>query len=107
MHIYHLPSSSLKYARHTSALNLTFLLLSSDYSKSLHLQTDRSLEFHTPMGCHYATRIPRYGRSLAYLKPQAHAIITAEGNEVFRLDMESGRFLKPFELGGFEGKGGI
>ncbi|KAF8243085.1 WD40 repeat-like protein [Wilcoxina mikolae CBS 423.85] len=106
MHIYHLPSSSLKYSRHTSALNLTFLLLSQDYSKSLHLQTDRSLEFHTPMGCHYATRIPRYGRALAYLKPLAHAIITAEGNEVFRLDLEAGRFLKPFELGGFEGLGG-
>ncbi|CCX31789.1 Similar to Ribosome biogenesis protein enp2 homolog; acc. no. O74879 [Pyronema omphalodes CBS 100304] len=106
MHIYHLPSSSLKYSRHTSALNLTFLLLSQDYSKSLHLQTDRSLEFHTPMGCHYATRIPRYGRSLAYLKPQAHAIVTAEGNEVFRLDLEAGRFLKPFELGGYEGIGG-
>jgi ribosome biogenesis protein ENP2 len=106
MHIYHLPSSSLKYSRHTSALNLTFLLLSQDYSKSLHLQTDRSLEFHTPMGCHYATRIPRYGRALAYLKPQAHAIIPAEGNEVFRLDLEAGRFLKPFELGGFDGPGG-
>jgi len=58
------------------------------------------------MGCHYATRIPRYGRALAYVKPQAHAIITAEGNEVFRLDLEAGRFLKPFELGGFEGPGG-
>jgi ribosome biogenesis protein ENP2 len=106
MHIYHLPSSSLKYSRHTSALNLTFLLLSNDYSKSLHLQTDRSLEFHTPMGCHYATRIPRYGRALAYSKPLAHAIIPAEGNQVFRLDLEGGRFLKPFELGGFDGPGG-
>lgn len=107
MHIYHLPSSSLKYTRHTSALNLTFILLSQDYSKSLHLQTDRSLEFHTPMGCHYTARIPKYGRALAYLKPQAHAIVAAEGNEVFRLDLEAGRFLKPFELGGFEGPGGI
>lgn len=58
------------------------------------------------MGCHYATRIPRYGRDLAYIKPLAHAIIPAEGNEVFRLDLEAGRFLKPFELGGFDGVGG-
>lgn len=101
MHIYHLPSSALKYDRHTSALNLTFLLLSTDYSKSIHLQTDRSIEFHTPMGCHYTTRIPRYGRGLAYLKPTATAVIPAEGNEVFRLDLEAGRFLKPFELGGY------
>ncbi|TGZ85090.1 WD40 repeat-like protein [Ascodesmis nigricans] len=106
IHVYHLPSSSLKFARHTSALNLKFLLLSQDYSKSLHLQTDRSLEFHTPMGCHYATRIPRYGRDIAYLKAQAHAVVAAEGSEVYRLDLEAGRFLKPFELGGFDGVGG-
>ncbi|RPB09423.1 WD40 repeat-like protein [Morchella conica CCBAS932] len=101
-HIYHLPSSALKYARHTSSLNIKFILLSTDYTKSLHLQTDRSLEFHTAMGCHHTTRIPRYGRDLAYLKPFAHVIVPAEGKEVFRLDLEGGRFLKPFELGGYD-----
>lgn len=64
IHTHYLPHLSLSFARHTTTLNLTFLLLSSDYSKSLHLQTDRSLEFHTPQGCHYKTRIPRYGRDL-------------------------------------------
>ena len=103
--VYHLPSSALKYARHTGSLNLKFVLLSTDYTKSLHLQADRSLEFHTAMGCHHVTRIPRYGRDLAYLKPAAQVVVAAEGREVYRLDLEAGRFLKPFDVGGYDGGG--
>ena len=97
-HTYHLPSLALKYARHHISLNLTFLLLSRDYTKSVHLQTDRTIEFHTPMGCHYSVRIPRYGRALGYQKQRAEIVVPADGNEVYRLDLEAGRFLKPFEL---------
>jgi len=104
--VYHLPSSALKYSRHTGSLNLKFVLLSTDYTKSLHLQTDRSLEFHTAMGCHHVTRIPRYGRDLAYLKPAAQVVVAAEGREVYRLDLEAGRFLRPFDVGGYDGGGG-
>lgn len=96
-HVYHLPSLSLKYARHTSSLNVTFLLLSTDYSKSIHLQNDRSLEFHTPMGCHHTVRIPRYGRGLAYQPLRTELVVPAEGREIYRFDLEAGRFLKPFE----------
>jgi ribosome biogenesis protein ENP2 len=83
---------------------MTFLLLSSDYSKSLHLQTDRTLEFHTPLGCHYTTRIPRYGRDLRYDKRSAEALIPSAGvnqdgiGEVFRLNLELGRYMRSYEV---------
>lgn len=102
--MHYLPHLSLSFARHTSSLNYTFLLLSSDYSKSLHLQTDRSLEFHTPQGCHYTTRIPRYGRDLKYDKRSAEALVPAVGvngdgnGEVFRLNLEVGRFMRAYEV---------
>ena len=104
IHTHYLPHLSLSFARHTSTLNSTFLLLSSDYSKSLHLQTDRSLEFHTPQGCHYRTRIPRYGRDLKYDKKSAEALVPAVGvngegsGEVFRLNLEVGRFMRGYEV---------
>lgn len=85
-------------------MNTTFLLLSSDYSKSLHLQSDRSLEFHTPLGCHYTTRLPRYGRDLKYDKRSAEALIPAVGvnenskGEVFRLNLEAGRYMRAYEV---------
>jgi ribosome biogenesis protein ENP2 len=104
MHTHYLPHLSLSWARHTSALNQTFLFLSSDYSKSIHLQSDRFLEFHTPSGCHYSTRIPRYGRDLQYDRQSAEVLIPAVGvnadgsGEVFRLNLEQGRFMKGYEV---------
>ncbi|KAI9666167.1 MAG: hypothetical protein M1821_004102 [Bathelium mastoideum] len=104
IHTHYLPHLSLSYARHTESLNKTFILLSSDYSKSLHLQSDRSLQFHTPQGCHYSTRIPRYGRDLVYSKCSTEALIPSVGlsgdgyGEVFRLNLEVGRFMKGYDI---------
>ncbi|KAL6714240.1 Small ribosomal subunit biogenesis [Lecanora helva] len=104
IHTHYLPHLSLSFARHTVSLNTTFLLLSSDYSKSLHLQSDRSIEFHTPLGCHYSTRLPRYGRDLQYEKRSTEALIPSVGlnengkGEVFRLNLEAGRFMRSYEI---------
>ena len=104
IHTHYLPHLSLSFARHTTTLNHSFVLLSSDYSKSLHLQTDRRLEFHTPGGCHYQTRLPRYGRDLKYDRHSAEALIPAVGvngdgsGEVYRLNLEIGRYMKPYQV---------
>jgi ribosome biogenesis protein ENP2 len=104
IHVHNLSQLSLSFARHTNSLNHSFILLSSDYSKSLHLQTDRRLEFHTPMGCHYEVRIPRYGRDLIYDRQSTEALIPAVGldadgkGEVFRLNLELGRFMKSYQV---------
>ncbi|KAF3389518.1 Ribosome biogenesis protein ENP2 [Penicillium rolfsii] len=104
IHVHQLSQLSLSWARHTVALNTKFLLLSSDYSKSLHLQGDRSLEFHTPQGCHYTTRLPRYGRDLVYDRQSTEALIPSVGvnenglGEVFRLNLELGRYMRSFEI---------
>jgi ribosome biogenesis protein ENP2 len=104
IHTHYLPHLSLSFARHTPSLNTTFILLSSNYSKSLHLQTNRALEFHTPLGCHYTTRVPRYGRDLKYDKRTAEALIPSAGvnqdgiGEVFRLNLEMGRYMRSYEV---------
>ena len=104
IHTHYLPHLSLSFARHTTSLNTTFLLLSSDYSKSIHLQADRSIELHTPQGCHYTTRLPRYGRDLKYDRRSAEALIPAVGvnengnGEVFRLNLEVGRYMRGYEV---------
>lgn len=78
--------------------------MSSDYSKSLHLQADRSLEFHTPQGCYYTTRLPRYGRDLQYDSRSAEALVPSVGvnengsGEVFRLNLEVGRYMRGYEV---------
>ena len=70
----------------------------------MHLQADRTLEFHTPQGCHYVARIPRYGRDLKYAKNTTEALVPAVGlnesgkGEVFRLHLEYGKFMRSFEI---------
>ncbi|KAF7719855.1 Ribosome biogenesis protein [Penicillium ucsense] len=104
IHVHQLSQLSLSWARHTVALNTKFILLSSDYSKSLHLQGDRSLEFHTPQGCHYTTRLPRYGRDIVYDRQSTEALIPSVGvnenglGEVFRMNLELGRYMRSFEI---------
>lgn len=104
IHTHYLQHLSLSFARHTTSLNHSFVLLSTDYSKSLHLQTDRKLEFHTPGGCHYQTRLPRYGRDLQYDRVSTEALIPSVGvdqdgsGEVYRLNLELGRFMKPYQV---------
>ncbi|KIV95414.1 hypothetical protein PV10_03074 [Exophiala mesophila] len=104
IHTHYLPNLALSFARHTDTLNKTFLFLSSDYSKTAHLQEDRSIEFHTPGGCHDVLRIPRYGRDLAYDKRNCELLVPAVGvnsdglGEVYRISLEEGRFMRPFEV---------
>ncbi|TVY83666.1 Ribosome biogenesis protein ENP2 [Lachnellula suecica] len=104
IHAHNLPQLSLSFARHTTTLNHSFVLLSSDYSKSLHLQTDRSLEFHTAGGLLYKTRLPRYGRDVIYDRQSTEALVPSVGvngdgsGEVYRLNLQHGKFLKAYEI---------
>ena len=104
IHTHYLPNLSLSWARHTDTLNKTFIFLSSDYSKTVHLQEDRSIELHTPGGRHHALRIPRYGRDLALDRSNAEVLVPAVGinensmGEVFRINLEAGTFMRPFEV---------
>ncbi|TFY77985.1 hypothetical protein EWM64_g6026 [Hericium alpestre] len=100
MRVWDLDQLSLKFERHSDSENVEFIILSDDWTKTLHLQADRTIELHTQGGFHYRTRIPRFGRSLAYHFPSCDALIGASGNEVYRLNLDQGRFLNPLSLGG-------
>ncbi|KAK0540223.1 Small ribosomal subunit biogenesis [Tilletia horrida] len=91
---------ALKFERHTDAENIDFILLSDDWTKSIHLQTDRTLELHSQGGTHARIRIPKFGRALGYHFPSADAVVGSAGRDVYRLNLDQGRFLAPFELGG-------
>ena len=72
--------------------------LSDDWTKSIHLQNDRTIEMHTQGGLHYKTRIPKFGRSLAYHFASCDTYLTASGNDVYRLNLDQGRFMAPLTL---------
>ncbi|KAF3903993.1 hypothetical protein AA313_de0202040 [Arthrobotrys entomopaga] len=98
MRLYDFSSLSISFERHTNIENLTFILLEDSWRKSVHLQIDRYIEFHTPMGLHHSLRIPHYGRDLVYCKWAAEVLVPAEGREIYRVNLERGGFMKPFEV---------
>lgn len=98
IHVYDFANLSLKFDRHTDCENIDFLILSQDWTKSVHLQNDRSIEFHTKGGIHYRSRIPKFGRSLAYNEVNCDLLVGAAGNELYRLNLDQGRFLNPYVL---------
>ncbi|KAJ3574401.1 hypothetical protein NPX13_g4377 [Xylaria arbuscula] len=104
IHVHYLPHLSLSYARHTTSLNVKFSLLSTDASKSLHLQSDRRVELHTPAGLHEVIKLPRYGRDLCYDRLTTEALIGSVGlgpdghGEVFRFNLEAGRFMQSYQV---------
>ena len=126
MRVWDLDQLALKFERHTDIENVDFIvsffffsfhhtlgssnddalcfsqILSDDWTKTLHLQADRTIELHTQGGFHYRTRIPRFGRALAYHFPSCDALFGTSGNEVYRLNLEQGRYLNPLVLSGGE-----
>jgi ribosome biogenesis protein ENP2 len=59
---------------------------------------------HNQSGLYYSTRIPRFGRAIAYHFASCDALISASGSEIYRLNLDQGRFLNPLILG--DGDGG-
>ncbi|PVU88790.1 hypothetical protein BB559_005396 [Furculomyces boomerangus] len=96
--VFEFAEMSMKFERHTDAENINFLILSDDWTKTVHLQNDRSIEFHTSGSMHYKTRIPKFGRDLVYNALNCDLLVGGASNEVFRLNLDQGRFLKPFEI---------
>ncbi|EMR09482.1 hypothetical protein PNEG_02070 [Pneumocystis murina B123] len=98
MKIYEFSEMSMKFSRYTNAENVNFEILSNDWTKTVHLQQDRSIEFHTQGGMHYRLRIPKFGRDMGYHFPTCDLLIAATGDEVYRLNLYQGRFLRPFKI---------
>lgn len=103
IHVYDFANLSLKFDRHTDSENVDFVVVSDDWTKSVHLQNDRSIEFHTKGGIHYRSRIPKFGRSVAYNPMNCDLLVGASGNEIYRLNLDQGRFLNPYVLETNEG----
>lgn len=105
IHVYDFANLSLKFERHTDCENVDFTILSQDWTKSVHLQCDRHIEFHDKGGMCYKTRIPKFGRQIKYNDVNCDLLVAASGRDIYRLNLEQGRFMKPFTVDPIEGKG--
>ncbi|XP_056624764.1 nucleolar protein 10 isoform X2 [Triplophysa dalaica] len=88
---------SQKFERCLDSDVVTFDILSDDYSKLVFLHIDRYVEFHSQHGHYYKTRIPKFGRDFSYHYPSCDLFFVGASSEVFRLNLEQGRFLNSLQ----------
>lgn len=87
----------MKFERYLTSEPVQFEIISEDYSKIAFLSSDRFLEVHAQYGSHYKTRIPRFGRDLSYLSSASEILAVGDSNEIYRLNLELGRFMQPWK----------
>lgn len=92
---YDAAQMSMKFERGLDADVVKFQFLSDDYSKIIFLQNDRYIEFHSQFGRYYRLRIPKYGRDIAYHPVTCDLYVAGVSQEIYRLNLEQGRFLNP------------
>ncbi|XP_010524511.1 PREDICTED: nucleolar protein 10 [Tarenaya hassleriana] len=93
--VYELRQLALKFERHLDAEIVDFEILDDDYSKLAFLCADRSVNLHAKYGKHYSLRIPRMGRDMAYDSWSCDLLCAASSPELYRINLEQGRFLAP------------
>lgn len=96
--VYELGELSMKFERHMDCEVVQFDILSDDYSKMVFLQADRTVELHAKFGTYYKTRVPKMGRDMVYDPVSCDLIIGGSSSDVYRLNLEQGRFLKPYSV---------
>ncbi|XP_028294381.1 nucleolar protein 10 [Gouania willdenowi] len=93
---------SLKFERCLDSDVVAFDILSDDYSKLVFLHCDRYVEFHSQHGHYYKTRIPKFGRDFSYHYPSCDLYFVGMSSEVYRLNLEQGRFLNSIQTDAVE-----
>jgi ribosome biogenesis protein ENP2 len=93
---YDVHDLSLKFERYMDAEVVDMVMLSEDYGKIAILLENRYVAFHAPYGAHEAIRIPTFGRAMAYEPTSCELLLAAKGNQVYRLNLEEGRFSEPW-----------
>jgi len=93
---YETKQLSLKFERYLDYNAVNFLCLSEGYEKLAILTTKRWVEFHTQQGKHYKFRTPKQGRDLCYNSFNCDLITVGSSNEVYRMNLEEGRFMQPY-----------
>ena len=91
--IFDINEMSLKCERGIDSDIIKFKMLSDDYKKVAMICSDRNIEFHAQYGRHFKIRTPKVGRDLEYNPFTCDLIVSSSSDELFRLNLEEGKFL--------------
>jgi ribosome biogenesis protein ENP2 len=86
---------SMKCERGLDSEVVQMQVLSQDYTKLAFLCADRNIELHAQYGKHFKIRIPKFGRDMLYQPYSCDLIAVGATNEIYRLNLDLGRFNSP------------
>lgn len=115
---YELAEMSMKFERYLDSEVVDLCILSEDYGKLAILGSDRTIMFHAPYGNHDKIRLPTFGRAMAYEKTTCDLMVVSSGKrpsssslsssssssesymggEVYRFNLDEGRFSQPYSF---------
>jgi len=95
---YDIHDLTLKFERFLDSHIVDIVMLGEDYGKIAILQDDRTISFHAHYGAHEKVRIPKFGRGMAYESTTCELLIAGSGSEIYRLNLEEGRFSEPWSI---------
>lgn len=95
---YDLHELTMKFERYVDGHIVDLVLLGEDYGKLAILQDDRTIAFHAHYGKHESIRIPKFGRGMAYESTNCELLVASNGSDVYRLNLEEGRFMEPWSI---------
>lgn len=95
---YDVHELSMKFERYLNAHVTDMVMLGDDYGKMALLLEDRTIAFHAPYGAHESIRIPTFGRGMAYEPTTCEILVAAKGHQLYRLNLEEGRFSEPWTI---------
>jgi ribosome biogenesis protein ENP2 len=88
---------TMKFERYLDAHVVDMVMLGEDYGKMAILMDDRTIAFHAHYGAHDSSvRIPTFGRGMAYEPTTCDLLLAAKGNQLYRLNLDEGRFSEPW-----------
>uniref|UniRef100_A0A0K0FK04 Nucleolar protein 10 (inferred by orthology to a human protein) n=1 Tax=Strongyloides venezuelensis TaxID=75913 RepID=A0A0K0FK04_STRVS len=91
-----LSDLSMKWERGLDCDVVSICPITNDYTKVVLLEEERYLELHCAKGRFFKMRIPKFGRDMCFSRENSDLFIVGSGSDVFRLNLEEGKFIEPF-----------
>jgi ribosome biogenesis protein ENP2 len=95
---YDVHDLTMKFERYVDSQIVDLIMLGEDYGKMGILMDDRTIGFHAHYGKHESIRIPKFGRSMAYDPTTCELLVAASGDQIYRVNLEEGRFTEPWSM---------
>ncbi|ELA41197.1 uncharacterized protein VICG_01796 [Vittaforma corneae ATCC 50505] len=98
--LFDFKSGMMKFERHMVCDPIKVVSLEDDAEKFSILRSDKAIEFHTKGGFHEKVKTPNQPKDMVFNTVSSELYLGGNYSEVYRFNLEQGRFLKSIPVAG-------